>query len=92
MQFIPNIFNKALENAGKGALSIRYKASQGSSALTGGIILNFIFSWIFLLLALAAFLLGGHLERYACQGLIRNQNEELPILKVSLARLFNFRY
>ena len=68
-----------------GIVGAYYKASHGSSALTGAIVLGYIFSWIFLLISILIFAVGGHLERYICQGLNKDVNGSYPIVQVELS-------
>jgi len=65
-----------------GIVGAYYRASHGSSALTGAVALGYIFSWIFLLVALGVFTIGAHLERYVCQGLTPNQNGSYSAIQV----------
>lgn len=65
-----------------GIVGAYYKTSHGSSALTGAITLGYIFSWIFLLVALFLFTGGAHLERYVCQGLYPNENGSYSAIQV----------
>ena len=59
--------------------------------MCAGLSLSFLFSWIFLLVSLTAFLFGSHTERYVCQGLERNANGTIELLEV-IDEVLTIRY